>query len=100
MSELPQFSISGNNCTGLEFPELNFHCPANQTEDEHLFNAHLQKRDRIDSEELWEDQVVVKRRTSEAANLDIKFPCLTRAIDTGLPAKPDQQNTFNEFFVG
>ena len=99
MSELPQFFIGGNNCKGIDFPELHFQCPPSHIETENLFSLNLQKRDRIDSEELWEDHLLMKRKVSEGVVLDIKCQSMTRTTETGGAAKPDCDNTFNEFFV-
>ena len=99
MSELPQFFNGGNNCKGVEFPELHFHCPASPFESENLFTPNLQKRDRIDSEELWENHVLMKRKVSEVVALDFKCQSLARTDETGTVAKLDIENTFNEFFV-
>ena len=96
MSELPQFFLNGNNGNLVDLPELPFDCSVPPTED-FIVDLRLQKRERIDSEELWESHVVKKRKASEVICWDFKSN--NRTAESTTPSKPEQENTLNEFVV-
>lgn len=96
MSELPQFFLNGNNSNIVDLPELPFDCSVPPTDD-FIVDLRLQKRERIDSEELWESHVVKKRKASEVIGWDLKPN--NRTADSTMSSKPEQENTLNEFVV-
>ena len=99
MSELPQILPNEEKYKVIDSPELVFAPLEVSSETAFSFGLRFTKRDRIDSEELWDYNVKPKRKNSEFTIWENKTQQQTKPKEVEITQNENAENTPNEFVV-